>query len=195
MALVSGSGGGAAVVGGSSLIYRFTITGSDKASIDTGVDAAQAGSTDWTNGDVLEIFMYLRGDDAAVAAVTALTFNNDTGANYFRENINASNVTAAGFNSLASTAILDNCPGATATANFFNATQISIPNFTGVVGGKSGSVVGGVLTNAAASVAAYAEQIAYNSTNAITRVKIANNNGAQKLKIGSQLLVYKRTSA
>ncbi len=38
------------------LVYRYTVTGSDKASIDTGVDTADAGSNDWTNGDLLEIW-------------------------------------------------------------------------------------------------------------------------------------------
>jgi len=49
------SGTPSSAIGSSELIYRYTVAGTDKASIDTGVDTAQAGSNDWTNGDLLDI--------------------------------------------------------------------------------------------------------------------------------------------
>src|SRR5262245_2995315 len=51
----TGTQPGGTTLGGSSLIYRLTVAGADKASIDTGVDAPDAGSNDWTNGDLLEV--------------------------------------------------------------------------------------------------------------------------------------------
>ncbi len=57
-------------LGMSSLVYRYTVTGSDKASIDTGVDTADAGSNDWTNGDLLEVFLYSRTDEATSSTTT-----------------------------------------------------------------------------------------------------------------------------
>jgi hypothetical protein len=195
MSLVSGSSGGAAVVGGSSLIYRFTVTGADKASIDTGVDTAQAGSNDWTNGDLLEVFMLMRMDDAAATAVYNVTLNNDTGANYDRVSEGVVNATVSGGNSLAQNQWSQNCHGSGGSASYASAHKIEIPDYAGTTLFKTGTMTGGHPDGTAANNRAFIDGVGYRSTSAITRVKVANSNGAQKLVIGSQLLVYKRTAA
>src|SRR5262249_48188123 len=70
---------GTAPGGGLAKLYDFTITGADKASIDTFVDGPGAGLLDQTH-DVLEIWILARTDDAGATAAIDVTVNNDTGA-------------------------------------------------------------------------------------------------------------------
>ena len=188
----SSSSGG---IGTSSLIYKFTVTGSVKASIDTGVDAAQAGSGDWTNGDVLEILISARTDQAVVGSLIDCTVNNDGAANYGRQ---GASVTGAGApannNAPGETSWRLACLGDSGTANFNSAINITIPTYAGTTFFKNGNALLNRADSTAANMAWIAYGLYYASTSAITRFKMIPETGGVNFKIGTQLLIYKRTS-
>lgn len=189
------AGGGGGGVGSTSLIYRYTVSGSAKASIDTGVDAAQAGSSDWTNGDLLEIWVYSRTDEAVVNSNLDLTFNNDTGANYDRQAITGVNTTASAGQLLAFTALNLFAAGTSTAASYFGTFKIAIPGYADTTGYKVGELYGGHNDSTAANNRLDTQVCTYKSTSAITRLKIAPTTAGKNLAIGTKLLIYKRTSS
>ena len=189
-----GSSSGA--VGGSSLVYRYTVSGAVKASIDTGVDTPQAGSQDFANGDLLEVFMLLRTDEAVGVSQVDVTLNNDAGANYDVLRIKANGASTLAYaNSFAANQWFIDVAGASVTANVFSAQNITIPDYAGTVAQKSAyaqSIIGDVSTTNSQY-----EQFGlnYRSTSAITRLKIVPHTAAKNFAVGSQLLIYKRSSS
>lgn len=185
-----------AVIGGTVLVYRYTVAGSVKASIDTGVDAAQAGSNDWTNGDVLEIYVYGRTDQAATTSTITMTVNNDTSAVYDRAFLNNTNAAVTGGNSLAQAGWAIGIAGDTAAAGTFAHLFFACPNYTGAVGNKQVAELGGTLGQTAATATITNQNFTWRpaSPAAITRLKIVPATGGVSFKIGTQLLIYKRTS-
>lgn len=186
---LSGSGAG---VGATSLVYRYTVAGADKASIDTGVDTPDAGSNDWTSGDLLEVWFYGRTDEAATIVIAAMTFNNDTSAIYERVYITMTNATVAGANELTNSAVRLNCAGASAAASVFSMSRITIPNYTGTTGFKVLDFTDGIPDTSAASTRVIYGSGGYRSASAITRLAITPETALKKFKVGSQLLIYKR---
>jgi Major tropism determinant N-terminal domain len=187
-----GSGGQA--IGGTELVYRYTVTGADKASIDTGVDTKDAGSGDWTNGDLLEIHLSCRTDDAAAAATVDLTFNNDTGTNYDgnREQVVNTTVTGATFPANASVPLAVH--GSGGGASYASAVGVFVPNFGGSTLYKGGWVTNGIPDATAGNLRTVLNHFGYRSTSPITRAAVAAAAG-QKFKIGTQLSIYKRLSS
>lgn len=181
-------------LGGLELVYKYTVTGSDKASVDTGVDTADAGTNDFTNGDVLEIFVYSRTDEAVTSSVLKLVINNDTAANYDRQSFSASGASVSGSQNLGEGAVLLVTSGASSAANYFGHAQLAIPNYAGTVGYKEFTALYGNATGSGVAQS-QAAAFAYKSTSAITRISIIPNTAAKKLKVGSQLLIYKRRNA
>ena len=185
-----------ALAGMPELIYRYTVTGSDKASIDTGVDTADAGTNDWSNGDLLEIFFYSRTDEAVVSSAYLVTLNNDGSSIYdstFLQNVNA---TVSGGNTLAAAAWNLNTAGASCASGVFGVTQIAMPNFAGTVANKFAVLSGGGFADTtAANIRTNARQLGYRSTTAISRFAVAPATAAKKFKVGTQLLIYKRLAA
>ncbi len=184
----------AAGIGGLELIYRYTVAGTDKASIDTGADTADAGSTVWSGGDVLEIFVSVRTDDAAALSNIDLTVNNDTGNNYDRELVqgNASSAAAGPDNGVARWRIFAH--GAGGTSGHAGVITFTFPNYAGTTFNKTGFLSNSVpdATSSNAVIALFAA--GWRSTAAITRFKIAAVSTA-KLKVGTQLSIYKRRSS
>ncbi len=185
---------GASGFGLLSLVYRYTVTGSDKASIDTGSDTPDAGSNDWTNGDVLELYMIARTDETANMVDLACTFNNDTSSNhYFTQYIRTVGTTVSSLNfSLAS--FQPRCPGASLTAGVFGFVALTVPDFAGTVAQKVGQLAWGTTDSGSASSSG-SGSIVWNQTSAITRFAVTPNTAAKKLKVGSQLLIYKRLAS
>ena len=192
----SGGGGSSTPsIGSSVLIYRFLVSGAAKASIDTGVDATQAGSNDWTNCDLLEIFFYGRVDNAVINRDTAIIFNNDTGANY-DEHWNRVVGIANSFLSQTGNTVLDwQMPGASASASAFGTAHMAVFNPTGTTGFKSIHGIFGFDTpgdtgnNQTTTVS---EQ--YRSTSALTRMKISVAGGGNFI-VGSEMAIYKRLAS
>lgn len=183
-----------AAAGSSELVYRYTVAGSDKASIDTGSDTADAGSTSWTNGDLLEIFMVLRTDDAGAQASVNVTLNNDTGSNYDVQVFSAANTVVAGAGAVAGTPWGLTVHGSGGTANYASVFRFVCPDYAGTTFYKVLDFWAGVNDGTAGNERSEVDAFGYRSTSALTRVKVAAQGGA-KLKIGSQVLVYKRLAS
>jgi len=186
-------------VGASELIYRYTVTGSDKASIDTGVDTADAGSNDFTGGDLLEIFVVSRTDEAVLLSLLNVVFNNDSGANYHRGYMVTSTTGAtptSGLNT-GENAVLPVTNGSSAGANVAGVVRMCIPDYAGTTFYKtaewSESVIDSTAGNTHRELGLQAS--IYASTSAISRVSVAPNTAGKKLKVGTQLLIYKRRAS
>ncbi len=178
------------------LVYRYTVTGSDKTSIDTGVDTADAGSNDWTNGDLLEVYLYARTDEAANVSQIDTTFNNDSGNNYYVRRVqDPGSNTVGGGASTARANLFSNVSGASDTTSFFGFMSLSIPNYAGTVGFKVGRQEAGAPDATAGNIYWQSFIFEYGSTSAITRLKVIPDTSAKKLKVGSQLLIYKRLAS
>lgn len=176
------------------LVYRYTVAGVDKTAIDTGVDTADAGSNDWTNGDVLEIWVVARTDEAVVRSSAKITFNNDTGSNYDVEQFRALSTSVVGAGSAAAASISIELPGASATASHPSTVRGTIPTYAGTTFFKVLEILTGYGQATAAADFASLYVGAWRSTAAITRLAVTAPTG-QKLKVGSQLLIYKRLAS
>lgn len=189
------STGGSPVVraGASELIYKYTVAGVDKASIDTGADTASAGTLDWTNGDVLEVFMLIRTDDAAARAVVDVTVNNDSSAIYDLGRLRLDNSTVTGVPVLADTRWQLTVHGAGGSTGYASPVELRLDGYAATTFWKAGVGAWPTPDETAATTDLKIGWVGYRSTTAITRFKVAGQ-GAAKLKVGSQLLIYKRKS-
>ncbi len=188
-------GAGARGPGGLELVYRYTVVGSDKASIDTGADTADAGSGDWTGGDLLEVLVTSRTDDAGAVAVLNVSVNNDgAGTSYDLQYVRGNNASASAGVSNAAAVWGLFTHGSGGRASVPGTVAIRIPDYAGTVFEKSGdaSVTSPDSTAANEDFRAYA--LTWRNTAAINRLKVAAA-GTAKLKVGSQLLIYKRRAS
>lgn len=193
--IYSGGSGGGTPTGGSTLVYRKTVTGADVASIDTGVDTPDAGTNDWTNGDLLEWFLYARTDEAVTSSVVDWFVNNDTATNYEVVRIRDLNVTVTGAIAAARAGGFTFAPGSSDAANMFGQTSTSINFYGGTTNFKTAVSSCAIPDPTAANKDLDLWGVTWKSASAITRLKVAPNTGGSKLKVGSQLLIYKRTTA
>ena len=179
--------------GMSSLVYKYTVTGSDKASIDTGVDTADAGSNDWTDGDVLEVWVLARTDDAGAVVNIDMTFNNDTGSNYDRQIISGAGTTASAATQLANAFMGIVAHGSGGSSGYAAVNHCTIPGYAGTTFNKTMTAHCVIPDATSGNNRDLSESFGWRSTDAITRIKVAAESTA-KLKVGSQLLIYKRSS-
>jgi hypothetical protein len=177
------------VTGGTVKLYDYTVSGSDKASIDTNVDGTTV--ADFAGYSILEIFFVVRTDDAAAVAAVDVTVNNDTGANYDRQVFQGSNTTAAAAVSLAQTKWAVNAHGSGGSASYATAHRMVIPFYADTTFNKTGEIYQATPDATAGNNSLVCLAIGWRSTAAVTRVKIAAQ-GAAKLKVGSRLAVYGR---
>ncbi len=182
-------------LGASELIYRYTVTGSDKTSIDTGADTADAGSNVWSNGDLLEVFLYVRTDEAVVPSQVNVTVNNDTSSIYDVVRVQGVNATTATASSIARANFFFDAMGASGPSNAFSTAEFLFPNYAGTVGLKGGTLKHSLPTQSGSTAELDIWSLGYRSTSAITRLAVAVNTSAKKLKVGSQLLIYKRLAS
>ncbi len=182
------------VIGGMELVYRYTVAGTDKASIDTGADTADAGSNVWTGGDLLEVCWSIRTDDGAALALVNVTVNNDGSSIYDRQTINTNNATTAAGTALAGANWQIQVHGSGGSASYVGVARLLMPNFAGTTFWKTFEVTDGASDATAGNNSVQQSILGYRSTSAITRLKVAAT-GTQKLKVGSQLLIYKRRNA
>lgn len=190
--------GGGSAIGNSSLVYRYTVAGVDKASIDTGVDTPNAGSNDWTNGDLLEIFIVGRTDEAVNRSDINVRFNNDSAANYSRQGLAvADTTTSTPYADFGQNAWFLPVIGANGTANYPGEISLTVPDYAGTTFYKNGQGSSICLTAGAGSVSQslVAQTMSWASTSAITRLSIAPRVAGKNLKVGTQLLIYKRLAS
>ncbi len=181
------------IPGSLELIYKYTVTGADKASIDTGVDTPQAGSNDWTNGDLLEIFIYARGDDTGYCNLNTRV-NNDSSAIYDLQSVAVINGTVSGGTVRADTKWLFQMPGVGFLAGVFGTFSLRIPNYLGTVGNKHGECIESIVDSTAANCEQRSFAMGYRSTTALSRLAIFADS-TKNFKVGTQLLIYKRVAA
>lgn len=176
-------------IGSSVLIYRYTVTGSDKASIDTGSDTADAGTGVWSDGDVLEMFMTVKTDIGGTSDSITVTVNNDTGSNYDKQTVEGSGTAASAVRVAATTGWNVRAHGSGGTAGYPANIQMAIAGYARTVFNKVATFVVGWNDNA--DGVAVGMSMGWRSTAAITRIKVAGNSGAL-LKVGTTLAIYKR---
>jgi hypothetical protein len=180
--------------GKSELVYRYTVTGSDKTSIDTGVETSDAGSNDWTNGDLLEIWIIARTDKAAVTDEIDLTFNNDGTSIYDRQDFSATNTTVSAAATVAEASMRMTVHGANGSASYPGLIAMTIADFMGTTFWKVAEMRQRIPDATAANNSMVVRGYGYRSTSALTRAKVTAIAG-QKMKVGSQLLIYKRLAS
>jgi hypothetical protein len=190
----SSAGAWAAPLGLPSLIYRYTVAGSAKLNIDTGVDTPDAGSNNWANGDVLEAWITTQSTTAAAAASLFITFNNDTSSNYYDQVVSGVSTTAAAGTSLARANMIVATHGNAGSTVFPGIVRLTIPAYAQTVFGKVIEVAAAVSDATAGNNGINVYAYGYALTPAITRMKVAESAGAN-LAVGSQLLIYKRQAA
>ncbi len=176
--------------GGTSRLYEYEVTGSDKASIDTNVDGTTVAN--FSGYDILEIWFIGRTDEAGITRSNGtLQFNNDSSGNYYIEQLRGLGTGVAAAGSTGGTSFTIELPGNSNTASHASIGHFSIPGYTGTTFFKTVEMLTGY-TNASASSCFASDYIGtWASTSAITRVKLACLS-TNKLKVGSKLIVYGR---
>ena len=176
----SPAGGGAVTK-----LFDSTVSGSDVLTIDTGASGIAAGYTR------IEAHLYSRTDETAGMSEIYFQVNNDTGANYgwMRQggfgdtNVNASITNADnGWDFMV--------PGASATANAFGHTQITIPHYDNTVGHKACTILDGFY-DATGNDRVYHRKGIWRNTAAITRLRVVLAfSTTKKFKVGSRFTIY-----
>ncbi len=194
ISIAASGGGGGTTIGRTQLVYRYTVTGSDKASIDTGADTADAGDNDWTGGDVLEVYFIGRTDEAGAAVNIDITVNNDTNAKYDLQYELGVSTGVSAATSLAQTKWNIAVDGSGNTAGYASTMAFSFPGYARTVFNKEGVCLNGYSGASAGNNRVGAYKLGFADTSALTRMKFAAQ-GAAKFKVGTQLLVYKRLAS
>jgi len=137
----------------------------------------------------LLIEAYLRGDTAAGNVTAGIRFNNDSGANYNTQGLQANNTTVTGTGTLSGTSVFTQIAAASAPANAFSPLRIEIPHYAGSVNFKGLSGTSGwETTDTAAGQALNLFTGIWKSTAAINRVTLIV--GAGNFAAGSRVTVY-----
>ena len=193
--LISGT---APASGGTLLVYRYTVAGSDKTSIDTGVDTPDAGSNDWTNGDLLKVSYRMRTDEASLfLSFVAITWNNDTGATQYDVQRFEAQGTGS-FSAVSNAARANNftkVAGASSPTGVFGVGTIEVPRYNDGVANMNGTLVGSVANQDATNAVNIQYSLGYRSTTALSRVKFTPLTGGSKLKVGSMIEIHKFVSS
>jgi hypothetical protein len=147
---------------------------------------------------LLEVFLYGRTDEATTGSDVGITFNNTGGTSYARTRILevGNGATFTGAAAVGSASLLATITGASAAANAFGTIRLHCPNFGGTVGFKEGDMGISNMDNTTVGNARHSLQAwQFASTSAISRMAIAPATAGKKLKVGSQLLIYKRLAS
>jgi len=186
-------------VGQVRLIYDFTVTGSDKASIDTRSDGTFAGAFP-TDLNYLEIYLTGRTDHNPGAPFVVpddvdFQLNGDTGANYSRvavgSSVTGSPVQVQGVSANFFAGVLAGSP---AVANFAGLCRMFIPNYNGTTFFKIAEFTAWALDNIAATshYQIGLEAAVWASTNAVSSVQAFPETGGAKFKVGTRLTIWAR---
>lgn len=138
----------------------------------------------------LRLDCYLRGDTAATTTVVSLRFNNDSGSNYDRQFLVATDVTVSTGRTVGATStVIAEMPAATASANFFSANTIEIPNYANSTNHKA--VIASTAlkhTNATNGMEFLFGAGFWRSASAITRITVLP--AAGNFDVGSRVTLY-----
>lgn len=157
--------------------------GADAANIDTGANGIAQTS------DHLIIVTLLRSTEAASGWTNEqIRFNNDSGANYDMQNMQAQSTGLSAGISNAVTAITLVGTGSTATANYFGAGMIFVPSYRQTTAFKEAVLLGGQAEQVSGNTFIQAKVGTWRSTSAITRLSVTPAGG--NLLAGSRLTIY-----
>jgi len=179
-------------------LYDYTVTGADKASIDTNVDDGGNGAALLpTTYAMLEIFISSRTDETAILSGLDIRFNNDSAANYWRGFIVTTSTGTTPLGSMsgsAETAILGVTAGASSAANIPGVLRMTIPNYGGTIFDKVAEWSVGAVDSTSGNTHRQVgtEMAIWLSTAAINRISIFPDTAGKKLKVGTRLLIYAR---
>lgn len=193
IALAAESTGLKWVPGQSVLLYDYEVSGSDKASIDTGADTPQAGiagTSAFPGLRILEVWICARTDAAGAAAAMNITLNNDGTGIYDVQRVQGNNATSAISAAINQTEWQVTAHGSGGSGEPA-VGRLTIPNYAGTVFSKTAEFTGAVPDSTAANEIVNIRALGYRSTSAITRLKVAAT-GSEKLKVGSRLMIYAR---
>jgi hypothetical protein len=180
--------------GASILLYDYSVAGSDKASIDTGSDtpdAGIAGTSAFPALRLLEFYAIIRTDDAGAVPSVDLILNNDTGSVYDLQNLQGNNATAGASRSVSQAQLRLFAHGSGGSASYAASWSGVFPNYAGTTFYKVGTITVGNNDGTAGNNFIDPYLVNYQSTSAITRLKVAGVSTA-KLKVGSRLMIFAR---
>lgn len=177
---ISGSAG----AGGLLVLYDSGYLGATGA-LDTGAGGIASGHF------CLIVVAYLRSDAAGVASDNVnVIFNNDSSSLYNVNRIRNTNATLSGASTaLAAFLNLGTSPAATSTANVFGAFTMTVPAYDGTSNFKTGTAESSATQSPVASSLHDRHAFSYQSTAAISRLKLSPNAGTGYVA-GSRLIVY-----
>lgn len=177
--------GSASGSGGLTVLYDSGYLGANQASIDTGAGGIASGHFS------LLIVAYLRSTAAVSSDNVLAVFNNDASAVYNASRIQSGGGAVAGLaQSLATSALIGNCPAASDTAKVFGALRGIMPAYDGTTNFKSGVFESGSATDVAGNQNNTATGISYESATAISQIKLVPGTGGASFLAGSRLVVY-----
>lgn len=161
-----------------------TTLGADASTIDTGAGGIPAGYA------VIEIWILIRGTQAADFATMGLTFNADTGNNYEQQILRGSNVTASASITTAQANIAVGIPGANAEAGAAAAIDIFIPAYDQTTFHKAGVLIAAIPDDTAANWRVDNRGFRWKSTAAITRITLTAS--VNNFLAGSRMIIFGR---
>jgi hypothetical protein len=123
-----------------------------------------------------------------------VTVNNDTGSNYDRQLVRGTQTTVTAQLVNAAAGWATTVHGSGGTANYPGFVKLAFPDFSGTTFNKAGELLSGILDATGGNNDVRSHAIGWRNTAAISRLAVAAA-GGQKLKVGSQLLVYKRLAS
>ncbi len=178
------------------LLYDYTVTGSDKASIDTGVDtpdAGIAGTSAFAAGRVLEVYLYARTDEAVAFSTINGLFNNDGSSVYSRQRVRGSATTASASSATNEAVMNFSVHGASATAGIFSLHTLVMHNYAGTVAAKAFTYEQNLCDKAATMIidlwgCVYLPA----SPAAVTRYSVTPATAGKKFKVGTRLTILAR---
>lgn len=176
---------GAAGAGGLIVLYDSGYLGADAASIDTGAGGVAAGHF------CLVIVAFLRSTAPVTADNVLMTLNNDASALYNASRVqNLTNVVTGLSQALTTNALIGDCPSANATGQLFGSLIGYMPAYDGAANFKAGNFESNAAQSPTGSSIINLNAITYQSTTAISRVKIVPGTGGANWKAGSRLVIY-----
>ncbi len=123
-----------------------------------------------------------------------MTLNNSGSSIYDLQAVYATSA-AGGAQTVAAAKWTITCAGASCASGTFSVFSMKVPNFTGTVANKHVDMQGGIADATAANNFNGTYQLGFRSTSAVTRLAVAAAVSGKKLKVGSQILIYKRRSS
>jgi len=155
--------------------------------INTGAAQFDHASISAADGDLV-IIGNLRSDVASHIEEVSIRFNNDTGGNYIRQRVNASNGTNIG--AYASTSpVIAHSAAANADANSFSGLIVQVPNFSDGSNDRNALTLGGGhFSDSDQIIGMYTTR--WNNTTAINRVAIYGKNASTGFLANSMLSIY-----